>query len=105
MKKYLYLAFCLIFLAANLSTASEVTPNCTYNGVPLYGRVRVVENFEDFKVKVVDNFEDLKVRKVHYFPNSCGRWEFVNSFEDFKIKYVDNFEDFKIRFVNSFEGL
>ena len=31
----------------------EIKHNCTYKGIPLYGRVKEVKNFGDFKVKKV----------------------------------------------------
>lgn len=98
----LLLTLNLIILSAH---AGNVTSACTYNGIPLYGKVRVVDSFEDFRVRVVSTFEDLRVRPVSSFARNCGQWEFVNSFEDFKIKYVDSFEDFSIRFVDTFEGV
>ena len=105
MKKILLILFLTILL--NSATKAEtIAPDCTYKGIPLYGKVQVVNSFEDFKVKrVTSGLEDLKVKEVSYFPNSCGKWQFVSTFPDFKIKYVDSFEDFKIRFVDYFEGI
>ena len=60
----------------------------------LYGKVRIVDNFEDIKVRIVDNFED-----------ECGRVRIVDNFEDVKVKIVDNFEDIKVRIVDNFEGV
>ena len=71
----------------------------------LYGKVKIVDNFEDFKVKIVDNFEDVKIHIVDNFENSCGKVKIVNNFEDVKIKIVDNFEDIKVKIVTNFEGL
>lgn len=71
----------------------------------LYGKVKIVDNFEDFKVKIVDNFEDVKIHIVDNFENSCGKVKIVNSFEDVKVKIVDNFEDIKVKIVTNFEGL
>lgn len=104
MKKILFLSVCLIF-CGSVSYAGQVSSSCTYNGTPLYGRVKVVDSFEDFRVKRVDSFEDIKVKSVTSFPNSCGRWQFVDSFEDFRVKFVDSLEDFRVRFVTSFEGV
>lgn len=104
MKKIL-LIFILFVALSQVSFAGQVAPDCTYKGIPLYGKVKIVQNFEDFKVKRVDNFQDIKIKRVDNFPNSCGKWQFVDNFEDFKIKFVDNFEDFKIKFVDNFEGL
>ena len=46
------------------------------------------------KVKIVDAFED-----------SCGKVKIVEHFEDVKVKIVDSFEDIKIKIVDSFEGV
>ena len=78
--------------------------DCTYNGIPLYGKVQVVEHFADFNVQVVEHFADLDVKVVKHFPDSCGKWIFVTSFPDFKISFVNHFADFKIHYVNSFPG-
>ncbi len=85
-------------------SAGTVGSDCTLNGIRLYGRVQVVDNFPDLKVQVVDNFPDLKVQKVSAFADQCGKWEFVSGFADFKIQFVDSFPDLKIRFVSSFPG-
>ena len=95
----------VLTLGASQAFAGNVSPACTYKGVPLYGKVKVVSNFEDFKVKKVTSFEDIKVKKVSSFPDKCGRWQFVDNFPDFKIRFVDNFEDFKVKFVDNFEGI
>ena len=58
--------FALCFILCSNNAFGQVNASCTYNGIPLYGKVKVVENFEDFKVKVVNNFEDLKVDTQGY---------------------------------------
>ena len=78
--------------------------NCTFNGFPLYGKVKIVESFPDIKVQIVDSFPDLKVQLVNSFPDDCGKWQIVESFPDVKIKIVDSFPDIKIKFVESFPG-
>ena len=78
---------------------------CSWNGVPLYGRVQIVENFADLKVQEVDSFPDLKVQHVTSFPLKCGEWQLVDSFPDFKIQIVDSFPDLKVQYVDSFPGL
>ena len=70
----------------------------------VYGKIKIVDSFEDYKVKIVDSFEDVKIKQVNSFSDQVGRWEIVDSFEDYKIKFVDSFEDFTIKFVDSFEG-
>jgi hypothetical protein len=79
--------------------------NCTWRGLSLYGKVKVVENFPDLKVKIVTGFPDLKVQVVDAFPDACGKWQFVESFPDLKIQFVESFEDIRIEFVNAFPGL
>ena len=71
----------------------------------LYGKVRIVDNFEDIRVRIVDNFEDVRVRIVENFEDECGRVRVVDNFEDVKVRIVDNFEDIKVRIVDNFEGV
>jgi len=75
---------------------------CTYNGIPLKGKVKVVNSFADFKVQVVNSFPDIDVKTVNSFPNRCGEWQFVESFPDFTIQFVESFPDVKVKFVESF---
>ena len=35
----------------------------------IFGKIKIVDNFPDYKIKVVDNFPDLKVKKVDNFPD------------------------------------
>lgn len=93
----------LVALPARADPA--VSENCAFDGIPLKGKVQIVESFADIEVKVVDSFPDLKVKTVSSFPDDCGEWEFVESFPDFTIKYVDSFADVEIQFVESFPGL
>lgn len=78
---------------------------CTCNGIPLKGKVKIVDSFADFKVQVVNSFPDIRVKKVNAFPNNCGEWQFVESFPDFTIQMVESFPDVKIKFVESFPGM
>lgn len=98
-----------LFIPAVLLFTGTAKPidkeHCSCDKIPLYGKVKVVDSFEDFKVKVVTSFEDLNVEIVTSSPKRCGEWEFVNSFEDFKVKFVDSHEDFTIKYVNSFPGV
>ena len=97
------LIFATIF--SYVLSAYEVSPNCTYKGIKLYGKVKVVESFPDIEIKIVNSFPDLKVMEVNSFADSCGKWEFVDSFEDFSVKFVDSFPEIEIKFVDSFPGL
>lgn len=79
--------------------------NCTFNGIPLYGKVQVVESFPDIRVEIVNAFPDLNVQKVNAFPDECGEWMFVDAFPDIKIQFVESFPDVRIQYVNAFPGL
>jgi hypothetical protein len=91
-------------IAKPLPSKSKLN-DCTFNGIPLYGNVQVVNSFPDIKVQVVTSFPDLRVQVVNSFPDQCGRWQFVESFPDFKIQFVESFPDIKIQYVESFPGL
>ena len=99
MVKRTLLLFCFAFTSLVMSAEVKIDKdNCTitkdgktYN---LYGKVKIVDSFEDIKVKIVDAFE-----------NSCGKVKIVEHFEDVKVKIVDSFEDIKIKIVDSFEGV
>ena len=78
---------------------------CTFRGIKLAGKVKVVDSFPDIRVKAVRSFPDLKVKKVDSFPDDCGEWKFVDSFPDFKIQYVDSFPDVEVAWVDSFPGM
>lgn len=90
---------------ALVDALGKVPKSCRYKGKKLWGKVKVVKSFPDFKVKVVSSFPDLKVKKVSSFPDKCGKWKFVTSFPDFKIKFVKSFPDFTIKYVSSFPGV
>ena len=78
---------------------------CTYNGIPLKGKVKIVSSFPDIKVQAVTAFPDIEVKVVTAFPDRCGEWQFVESFPDFTIQFVESFPDLKIKFVGSFPGI
>ncbi|WP_447920309.1 hypothetical protein [Achromobacter aegrifaciens] len=81
--------------------------NCTYKGVPLYGKVKIVTAFPDIKVKVVaySGFADLAVWKSFAFAERCGEWRIVDSMPDFTIELVDAFPDVTIAWVDAFPGI
>lgn len=78
--------------------------SCTFNDIPLYGKVKFVDSFPDLTIQIVDSFPDLKVKIVNSFADECGEWQIVESFPDVKIKIVDSFADLKIEIVESFPG-
>jgi hypothetical protein len=83
----------------------KIGKDCTFKGKKLWGKVKVVQHFPDFKVKSVQHFPDLKVKIVEHFPDSCGKWQMVENFPDFTIQYVDNFPDIQIQMVEHFPGV
>ena len=105
---YVIFAFAVIcpLIASDVKIDKD---NCTITKdgktYPLYGKVKIVDSFEDIKVKIVDSFEDADIKIVDSFENSCGKVKIVDSFEDVKVKIVDSFEDIKIKIVESFEGV
>ena len=97
---------CALLAAPFAAVAGDLNKaNCTYKGVPLYGKVKIVTAFPDIKVKVVGALADLSVKKVDAFADSCGEWKIVDSFPDFKIQLVDAFPDVTITWVNAFPGV
>jgi len=100
---------CLLIILVTLipffAHAGKIGSDCTFNGMKLYGKVRVVNHFATFKVKVTRGIPDLKVRKVDAFPDGCGRWKFVEAFEDFSVQFVEGIADFSIKYVDAFPGV
>lgn len=96
---------CLLSVLAWTASAGKVSDSCTYNGILLHGKVKIVRSFADIKVQPVRSFADLKVQTVHSFPSRCGQWQFVESFPDFTISFVESFADIKVQFVHSFPGV
>ncbi len=92
-------------VTATPSGTGNVSDDCTFNGIKLAGKVKIVDSFPDIRVKAVSSFPDLKVKQVSSFADQCGEWQFVDSFPDFKIQYVDSFPDVEVAWVDSFPGL
>lgn len=84
---------------------AKIGAGCSFGGKKLYGKVKFVSAFPDFKVKVVSSFPDLKVKQVEAFPDTCGKWQAVESFPDFTVQIVDSFPDFTIQYVEAFPGV
>jgi hypothetical protein len=85
--------------------ANKISNDCTYNGIKLYGKVKIVERFPDIKVQKKDAFQDLSVQYVKAFPDACGKWQVVDTFPDFTVQFVDRFPDITIREVTAFPGI
>jgi len=92
--------------SSETATASDdKVTDCKCKGIPLYGKVKFVNSFPDFKVKIVDSFPDLKVKIVDAFLDACGKWKIVDAFPDFTVQIVESFPDFTIKMVESFPGM
>ena len=50
-------------LCLYLSNANAEISGCSFDGIPLQGKVKVVNSFADIKVQVVNSFADIKVKK------------------------------------------
>jgi hypothetical protein len=103
MKKYLILPVLLFF--SSLCNAENISPACTYQGIPLHGRVKVVDFAPDFTVKIVNFRPDLRVKKTSFGPTVCGEWQFVEFAPDFTVKFSDFAWDFTIQYVDYQPGL
>ena len=110
MKRILSILFCLAITCCAFASDVIINKNnCTITKdgktYKLYGKVKIVDSFEDIKVKIVDCFEDADIKIVDCFEDSCGKVRIVEHFEDVKVKIVDSFEDIKIKIVSNFEGI
>jgi hypothetical protein len=99
--------FLTIFISSNhvVNAEGKIDTGCSYNGIQLYGKVEIVEDFPDITVKQVDDFADLNVKKVEDFANECGKWKIVDESADFKVKLVEDFEDIQVKMVNDSPGI
>ena len=79
--------------------------DCTFKGIPLHGKIKIVNCCADFKVEIVNCCADIDVEVVNCCGDRCGQWQFVNSGEDFTIEIVNCCGDFKARFVNCCAGI
>ncbi len=103
MKRLLLLLIC--FLPLQMLAENPIDDDCTFNGIPLYGKVKIVDIGETFKVRIVDIGEDIKICESNFNETTCGNWQFVTIGEDFSIRFVTIGEDFTIRFVNLGNGV
>lgn len=95
----------LTLLPASGFAKESIQANCTYKGIPLYGKVKIVEHFPDIQVQAVSRFPDLRVLTVEGYANKCGRWEIVDDFPDFTVQFVEHFPDITVQFVEIYPGL
>ena len=88
-----------------MASGDCITKDGYFRGKRLYGKVRVVEHYADFKVKVVENYPDLKVKVVEHYADEPGEWQFVENYPDFTIQFVENYPDFTIKYVGQYPGV
>lgn len=101
----IWLVVAMVLMSFNLAKAGEVGADCIFDGRKLFGDVKIVDSFPDFKVKKVSSLADIKVKEVANFATNCGDWRYVNSFPDFTVQFVDSFADFTIQEVSAFPGV
>ena len=96
-----------LFVALFSATMRYSSPKaaCTYNGIPLKGKVKIVDSGEDFKIRYVSYDADIRVKLVDWMADDCGEWQIVESGEDFKVKVVDWNEDLKVEKVQFTPGM
>lgn len=100
-----YFLIILSFVLFAFTADKPITDDCGCKSFALYGKVKFVTSFADFKVKIVTQFPDLKVQYVDRFATKCGKWQKVDQFEDFTVQIVDQFPDFTVQIVDQFPGL
>lgn len=96
---------CFAVFSVFSAQAGKIEADCTYKGIPLYGKVKIVDSFADIKIKPAGSFADIRVKKVRGFADACGEWEIVDSFPDFTVEFVNVFPDITVKFTDSFPGL
>jgi hypothetical protein len=78
---------------------------CAFNGVPMYGRVKVVSAGAQFQIRVVKSNATLKVKGVNARPEACGEWQFVSTGAAFSVQVVRAGGDFTVSFGARQSGL
>ena len=57
-----------VFVSLLLLGSFSASADTTVDVSRIYGKIKFVDSFPDYKVKVVNSFPDLKVKKVDSFP-------------------------------------
>lgn len=71
-KKIIFSFLPVGLLCCSMRSDDCITKDGYLQGKRVFGKVKVVESFLDFKVKVVSSFPDLKVKIVNRFPDEPG---------------------------------
>lgn len=70
----------------------------------IYGRIKIVESAEDYRVRIVTAGEHVRIKYIDYGERTPGLWRLVESGENYRIKIVTAGEHFRIREVTAGYG-
>ncbi len=84
---------------------SLISGSCYYKGIKLWGKVKFVTSYPDFKIQYVESYPDIKVKFVTSYPDKCGLWQTTESYPDFKVQVVTSYPDIKVKVVESYPGV
>jgi hypothetical protein len=105
--KTLLFAVATLIFSSPAYGASQVGKDCTWNGIRLAGKVKIVDRKHnpDFTIKIVEHFSDMKIKMVEHFPDRCGEWQVVDHNQDFTVAIVTGRHDLKVKWENHFPGV
>jgi len=72
---------------------------------PLYGKVKLVEYGEDYRVEIVEYNADLNIKIVDYNADDCGEVKIVDYGEDVRVKIVQYNGDLTVKVCKYNSGL
>jgi len=91
--------------AGSVEAQGGLGRGCSWNGIFLSGKVKIVDRNPDLFVKVVEHNPDIKVKVVEHFPNKCGKWQVVDHHPDFTIAIVKQHPAaLRVKWENNFPG-
>lgn len=82
-----------------------IAGSCYYKGIKLWGKVKFVTSYPDFKIQYVESYPDIKVKFVKTYPDKCGLWQITDTYPDFKVQVVNSYPDIKIKVVETYPGV
>lgn len=92
----LFIAFMILLISGICASASGFDRGlCTFNGVRLSGKVKIVDKDADVKVMIVHDGADLRV-KLNDKSDRCGSWRLVDKGENLKVSFVSDDPDITI---------
>jgi hypothetical protein len=93
-------------LAALSARATSGWNGCSFNGVPMFGRVRYVPSGAQFKIRVVTSGAAIRVSDPSpRAPKKCGEWQFVQVKAKFTVQIVKSGGDFTVSLGTARPGL